>query len=112
VDANGIDLAPLVRDALREDLIHHESVEVLLHGLMNHHVPEDLHDDVVSLGQMVYVEHLLMDDARQNELDAPLALNFARDVKDGMGVALYSPSLLSPSRSLIMVLILLLILGK
>jgi hypothetical protein len=37
-----------VQDVLRVDLIHHESVEVLLHGLMNLHVPEGLHDDVVS----------------------------------------------------------------
>jgi hypothetical protein len=38
----------LEQDVLRVDLSHHEFVEELLHGLMNHHVPEDLHDDVAS----------------------------------------------------------------
>jgi hypothetical protein len=50
---------------------------------------------------MVCAVHLPMDGVHQSELDAPLALNFARDVKDGMGVVLYLPSLLSPSHSLI-----------
>jgi hypothetical protein len=38
----------LVLDAHHADLSHHGFDEVHLHGLMNHHVPEDLHDDVVS----------------------------------------------------------------
>jgi hypothetical protein len=48
---------------------------------------------------MVCAANLQMDDAHQSELDAPLALNFEPDVKDGMGVVLYLPSFLSPSRS-------------
>jgi hypothetical protein len=78
----------LVQDAHRVDRIHREFGVVLLHGWMNHHVPEDLHDVVVSLVQMVCV------------------------VKDGMGVVLYSPSVLSPSRSLIIFVMLLLNVGK
>jgi hypothetical protein len=81
------------------DLSHHVFDEVRLHELMNHHVPEDLHDDVGSLDLMVCAVHLPMDGVHQSELDAPLALNFVRDVKGGMGVVLYLPSLLSPSRS-------------
>jgi hypothetical protein len=53
---------------------------------------------------MVYVEHLLMADALQNELGALLALNFEQVVKGGMVFDLYLPSFLSPSRSLIVVL--------
>jgi hypothetical protein len=37
-----------VQDVRHEDLIHHVFDEVHLRGLMSHHVPEDLHDDVVS----------------------------------------------------------------
>jgi hypothetical protein len=77
VDANGIDRDQLEQDVLRVDLIHHVFVEELLHGLMNHHVPEDLHGDVASWVLMVYA------------------------VKDGMGVHFYLPSLFSPSLSLI-----------
>jgi hypothetical protein len=75
---------------------------VHLHGLMNHHALEDLHGDVVSLDQMVCAVHFPMDGVHQSELDAPLALNFVRDEKDGMGVFLYLPSLLSPSPSSIL----------
>jgi hypothetical protein len=32
-----------------------------------------------------------MDDALQNELDAPPALNYLQDVKDEMGVVLFHP---------------------
>jgi hypothetical protein len=78
----------LAQDELRVDLIHHEFDVVHLHGLMNHHVPEDLLGDVVSLGQMVY------------------------GVKDGMGVHFYLPSLFSPSLSLILNFISTSILGK
>jgi hypothetical protein len=53
-----------------------------------------------------------MDGVHQSEQDAPLASNFVRDVKDGMGVVLYLPSLLSPSLFLIMILFSTLILGK
>jgi hypothetical protein len=81
------------------DLSHHEFDEVHLHGLKSLHVLEDLRGDVVSLDLMVYAVHLPIDGDHQSELDAPLALNFARDVKDGMGVVLYLPSLHSPSRS-------------
>jgi hypothetical protein len=38
----------LVQDVLHVDLNHHVFGVVRLHGMMNHHVPEDLHDDVVS----------------------------------------------------------------
>jgi hypothetical protein len=38
----------LVQDVLRVDLNHHVSGVVLLHEMMSHHVPEDLHDDVAS----------------------------------------------------------------
>jgi hypothetical protein len=93
----------LVQGALREDLSHHEFVVVHQRGLKIHHVPEDLHDDVASLDLMVCVVHLPMDGAHLSELDAPLALNSELGVKDGMGVALYSPSVISPSRSLIVV---------
>jgi len=55
----------LEQDVLRVDLSHHVFVEELLHGLMNHHVPEDLHDDVASWDLKVCVEHLQMDDALQ-----------------------------------------------
>jgi hypothetical protein len=78
----------LAQDVLRVDLSHHVFDVVHLHGLMNHHVPEDLHGDVVSLGQMVY------------------------GVKDGMGVHFYLPSLFSPSLSLILNFISTSILGK
>jgi hypothetical protein len=57
------------------DLSHHVFDEVRLHGLMNHHVPEDLRGDVVSLDLKVCVK------------------------VGGMGAYLYLPSLLSPSRS-------------
>jgi hypothetical protein len=97
VDADEIDLDPLVQALLRVDLSHHAFDAVHLHGLMNHHAPEDLRDDVVSLDQMVCVAHRPMDGAHQIELDALLALNSARDVKGGMGAYLYLPSLLSPS---------------
>jgi hypothetical protein len=97
VDANEIDLDPSAQALLRVDLSHHVFDEVRLHGLMNHHVPEDLRDDVVSLDQMVCVAHRPMDDVHQIERDALLALNFVRDVKGGMGAYLYLPSLLSPS---------------
>jgi hypothetical protein len=53
---------------------------------------------------MVYVEHLLMADAHQNELSALLASSFEQVVKGGMVFVLYLPSFLSPSRSLIVVL--------
>jgi hypothetical protein len=53
---------------------------------------------------MVCVVHPLMDDALQNELGALLALNFEQVVKGGMVFVLYLPSLLSPSRSSIVVL--------
>jgi hypothetical protein len=81
------------------DQSHHEFDVVHLHGLKSHHVPEDLHDDAVSLDLMVYAARHQMGDAHQSELDAPLALNFVLDVKDGMGAYLYLPSFLSPSRS-------------
>jgi hypothetical protein len=61
---------------------------------------------------MVCVVHRPMDGAHQSEQDAPLASNFVRDVKDGMGVVLYLPSLFSPSLFLIMIFISTLILGK
>jgi hypothetical protein len=38
----------LVQDVHREDLIHREFDAGLLHDLMNHHVPVDLHGDVVN----------------------------------------------------------------
>jgi hypothetical protein len=63
----------LVQALLRVDLSHHAFDAVHLHGLMNHHAPEDLRDDVVSLDQMVCVK------------------------EGGMGAYLYLPSLLSPS---------------
>jgi hypothetical protein len=37
-----------VQDVRLEDQNHRGFDEVRLHGLMNHHVPEDLHGDVVS----------------------------------------------------------------
>jgi hypothetical protein len=82
----------LVQDVLRVDLSHHVSVVAHLREMMNHHVPEDPHDDAASLVLMVCVVHLQMDDAHQSELDAPLASNFEQVAKDGMGVVLYSPS--------------------
>jgi hypothetical protein len=85
----------------RADLSHHVFVVVHLRELMSPHVPEDPHGDVVSLVLMVYVAHHLKGGAHQNELGAPLALSSALVVKDGMGVVLYLPSFLSPSRSLI-----------
>jgi hypothetical protein len=91
----------LAQDVLLEDLSHHVSGVAHLHEMMNHHVPEDPHDDAASLVLMVCVAHLQKDGAHQSELDAPLALNFELDVKDGMGVVLYCPSFLSPSRFLI-----------
>jgi hypothetical protein len=63
----------LAQDVLRVDLSHHVFDVVHLHGLMNHHVPEDLHGDVVSLGQMACEVYLQMDDAHRSELVAPLA---------------------------------------
>jgi hypothetical protein len=48
VDANEIDLDPSVQDVHHEDQSHHGFDEVHLHGLMSHHVPEDLHGVVVS----------------------------------------------------------------
>jgi hypothetical protein len=69
----------LAQGVLRVDLSHLVFDVVHLHGLMNHHVPEDPHGDVVSLDQMVYA------------------------VKDGMGVDLYLPSFLTPSLFLIMI---------
>jgi hypothetical protein len=88
----------LAQDVLRVDLSHHVSVVAHLREMMNHHVPEDPHDDAASLVLMVCVVHLQMDDVHPSELDAPLALNSELDVKDGMGVVLYLPSFLSPSR--------------
>jgi hypothetical protein len=38
----------LVQDVHHEDLNHREFDAVLLHDLMNHHVPEDLRGDVVN----------------------------------------------------------------
>jgi hypothetical protein len=38
----------LVQDVHRVDLIHREFDAGLLHDLMNHHVPVDLHGDVVN----------------------------------------------------------------
>jgi hypothetical protein len=102
----------LAQDVLRVDPIHQVFDEVHLHGLTNHHEPEDLHGDVVSLVQLVCEVHLQMDDALQSELDALRALDFVQDVKDGMGVHFYLPSLLSPSLSLIMNFISTSILGK
>jgi hypothetical protein len=55
----------LAQDAPHVDLNHREFVEELLHGLMNHHVPEDLRGDVASWDLKVYEEHLQMDDALQ-----------------------------------------------
>jgi hypothetical protein len=46
----------LAQALLRVDLSHHVFDVVRLHGLMNHHVPEDLRDDVVSLDLMVCVQ--------------------------------------------------------
>jgi hypothetical protein len=85
----------LAQVLLPVDLSHHVSVVVHQHGLKSRLVPEDLHDDVVSSDLMVCVAHLKMDGAHQNELVAPLALNFVRDVKDGMGVDFYLPSFFS-----------------
>ena len=98
MDVIVIDRDPSAQALLHVDLSHHVFDVVRLHGLMNHHVPEDLRDDVVSLDLMVCVAHRLMDAAHQIELDALLALNFVRDVKDVMGAYLYLPSFLSPSR--------------
>jgi hypothetical protein len=78
----------LAQALLRVDLSHHVFDEVHLHGLMNHPVPEDLRDDVVSLDLMVCVQ------------------------EGGMGAYLYLPSLLSPSLCLIMNCISRIILGK
>jgi hypothetical protein len=58
----------LEQDVHREDLSHHVFDVELLHDLMNHLAPEDLHGGVENWAQM--------DDAPQNELDAPLALNY------------------------------------
>jgi hypothetical protein len=38
----------LVQDVPRVGLNHHVFGVVRLHGMMNRHVPEDLHDDVAS----------------------------------------------------------------
>jgi hypothetical protein len=43
-----IDLDPSAQVLPRVDLSHLEFDVALLRGLKNHHVPEDLHDDVVS----------------------------------------------------------------
>jgi hypothetical protein len=101
-----------VQVLLRVDLSHHVFDVVHLRELMNHHEPEDLHGDVGSLGLMACAVHLPMNGVHQSEQDAPLASNFVREVKDGMGVVLYLPSLLSPSLFLIMILFSTLILGK
>jgi hypothetical protein len=61
---------------------------------------------------MVCVVHPLMDDALQNELGALLALNFEQVAKGGMVFVLYLPSFLSPSRSLIVVPTVILILSN
>jgi hypothetical protein len=61
---------------------------------------------------MVCVVHPQMDGALQNELGALLALNFEQVVKGEMVFVLYRPSFLSPSRSLIVVLTLILTLSN
>jgi hypothetical protein len=57
------------------DLNHHVSDAGLLHDLMNHHVPVDLHADVVNWDLMACAHHLKMGGAHPNELDAPPALD-------------------------------------
>jgi hypothetical protein len=58
----------LVQDVHREDPNHHVFDVGHLRDLMNHHAPVNLHGCVENLVQM--------GDAHQNELDAPLALNY------------------------------------
>jgi hypothetical protein len=101
-----------VQDVRHEDQSHRVFDVVHLRELMNHHEPEDLHGDVGSLGLMACAVHLPMNGVHQSEQDAPLASNFVRDVKGGMGAYLYLPSLLTPSLFLIMIFISTLILGK
>ena len=92
-----IDLYPSAQDGHHEDRSHHVFDVEPRRGWKNHHVPEDLRDDVGSSALKLCVAHHQMDDAHLIERDATLALNFGQGVKDGMGVGFSLPSLHSPS---------------
>jgi hypothetical protein len=91
----------LVQDVHHEDQSHHVFAAELLHGLLSHRALANLHVCVENLDPTACEVHLQMDDAHQNELDALLALDYLRDVKDATGAVLYLPSFLTPSRFLI-----------